>query len=218
MVLLLHEIILWVVVLGFVVRHLTRPLLTWWGWWDWKSRQRSVCVGFLYTMSSSFLWTSIQKWERTTSFNLYCELIGWSKAVKMAQELFNGMHLSLGCRRCRRHTSSICGAHSQPGSGSGQGPQSTPCIGWHTSSSSATLLGESVVLLDDLYCLVNENATEQGWNVKADQQFIFRDPYILPCFEKMLWVLHMGLTPPKGVRGRWWTWRDGRMVILCTIQ
>ena len=28
-------------------KHLTSPLLTWGGWWEWKSRYRSVCVGFL---------------------------------------------------------------------------------------------------------------------------------------------------------------------------
>ena len=32
--------------------HLTNPLFTCTGWWEWKFKYRSVCVGFLYMVTS----------------------------------------------------------------------------------------------------------------------------------------------------------------------
>ena len=41
-----------VMVLALSNKHLTSPLLIWVGWSEWKSRYRSVCLGFLYTVTS----------------------------------------------------------------------------------------------------------------------------------------------------------------------
>ena len=36
-------------VLALSNKHFIIPLLTWGGWWEWKSRYRSVCIGLRYT-------------------------------------------------------------------------------------------------------------------------------------------------------------------------